>query len=126
MLRLFESGPVAARAQALVVLLTGAILIASGEIGNDHPAAAHRAYALGDPALLKWIFVAAASIAALSFWQSLSRTATRVARETHHMTGGRGKRLRKGLLLNLRLATTARALLTITPVPVCSLGRSHP
>lgn len=117
MLRLFDSGVVAARAQAILILLTATILLASGVIGDGHSAARSREYALADPALLKWIFLAAAGIAALAFKQSLSRTANRVARETHHMTGGRGKRLRMGLMLDLRVATAAMALLTITPAP---------
>jgi hypothetical protein len=117
MLQLFDSAVVAARAQAILILLTTAILLASGVIGDGHAAAGSREYALTDPALLKWIFLAAAGIAAVAFKQSLSRTASRVARETHHMTGGRGKRLRMGLLMNLRLATAAMGLLTITPAP---------
>jgi hypothetical protein len=117
MLRLFDSGVVAARAQTLFILLTAIILLASGVIGGGHSAAGAQEYALADPALLKWMFLAAAGIAVLAFKQSLSRTASRVARETHHMTGGRGKRLRMGLLMNLRLATAAMGLLTITPAP---------
>lgn len=117
MLRLFDSAVVAAQAQAILILLTGTILLASGMIGDGHSAVATREYALADPALLKWIFLAAAAISALSFRQILSRTDARVARETHQLTGGRGKRLRMGLLMNLRLATAALALLTITPAP---------
>ena len=117
MLRLFDSAVVAARAQAILMLLTGTILLASGMIGGSHSAAAPRQYALSDPGLLKWAVLAAAAIAALSFRQSLSRTAARVARETHHMTGGRAKRLRISLLLNLRLAVAALIALTITPPP---------
>lgn len=117
MLHLFDCAPVAARAHAILLLLTGTILIISGMIGSPHSAAAAPVGALADPALFKWVFLATAGIAAVSFRQSLSRTAARIARETHHRTGGRGKRLRMSLMMNLRLATAAMALLTITPAP---------
>lgn len=72
---------------------------------------------MSDPTLLKWILLGAAAVCATGFSRSLARTAARVARETDQFTRGRGKRLQMRLLLNLRLATGAIAVLTLTPAP---------
>jgi hypothetical protein len=114
MLRLFESAIVAARAQTLVVMLIAAVFPATFMTGELDSGIQMR---FGDPALLKWIFLAAAAVSALAFRKSLSRTASRVAREANLATHGRGRRLQIGLLLNLRLATAAMAVLTLTPAP---------
>jgi hypothetical protein len=123
MLRLLESGIVAARAQALVVMLIAAILLAASAAGEPDPGIEER---FGDPSLLKWIFLAAAAFTAVGFRKSLSCTAARVARETNLATHGRGRRLRMGLLLNLRLATAAMAVLTVTPPPDLLLRALEP
>lgn len=114
MLRLLESGVVAARAQLVLVLLIGIVLslvqTGDGQIGST-------ARTVGDPAVLKWVFLGLAAIAALGFRRSLSRTARRLAAETQRISRGRAKRVRIDLLLTLRVATAAMVILTITPPP---------
>lgn len=118
MLRLFDSGAVAARAQILAVLVIAMVLIASTRSGDTVlAAAAPRANGVTEPDLLKWIFLAVSALVAISFGQSLSRTASHLARATRLLTRGRAKRLQMALLMNLRLATAALAVLTITPPP---------
>lgn len=111
MLRLFDCAVLAARAQLAIALLIG-ILLAASSTGW-----APAWLASVDPADLKWIFLATAAVAATGFRQSLSRTAARVAHETDVLARGRAKRLRLRLLLNLRGAVAAMAVLTITPAP---------
>jgi hypothetical protein len=112
MLRLFDCAGLAARVQIGAVLLVGTILVVMEGIGLS---ATGDAYAR--PELLKWMFLAAAAVAAVSFRQRLSQTAARVSKDTDLVMRGRAKRLQIGLLLNLRLATGAVAVLTITPAP---------
>jgi hypothetical protein len=110
MLRLFDWAGVAARAQTSVALLIGTILVAMSSIGWTF-----FGLTSSSPALLRWIFLATAAVIAMSFRQSLCRTAARVVRETDLVTHGRAKRLRIQRLMNLRLAAEAMAVLTITP-----------
>jgi hypothetical protein len=114
MLRLFDCAVLAARAQMILGLMVVLVAAVATSVGNG-PVGLERA--LGDPALLKWILLAAAAVCAMSFRRSLARTAARVARETDQITPGRGKRLQMRLVLNLRLATGALAVLTLTAAP---------
>ena len=115
MLRRLESGVVAARAQFVLVVLIATIVLALADAGNGRLAAL--AVSVGDPAALKWILLAASAVSATAFRRSLSRTARRLSQETERAVPGRPKRMRMDLMLTLRVATGAMAILTITPPP---------
>ena len=123
MLRLLESGVVAARAQIMLVLATGTALSLAQAGGRR---VGSLAQTIGDPAVLKWIFLGVAVIAAIGFRRSLSRTARQLSRETQRISHGRAKRVRIDLLLTLRVATAAMVILTITPPPRLLAGALEP
>lgn len=117
MLRFFDSGALAARAQAVAVLLIWMVLPALAGNSAADVATVPRKFGLSDPELLKWIFLVVSAVVAISYGQSQSRNAARVAKATQLITAGRGKRLQISMLLQLRVATAAMAVLTITPPP---------
>jgi hypothetical protein len=123
MFRLFESGVLAARAQIVLVLAIGTAL-SLARMGDSRVGSL--AQTIGDPAVLKWIFLGVAAIAATGFQPSLSRTARRLSHETQRISAGRARRVRIDLLLTLRLATAAMAILTITPPPKLLVGAFDP
>src|SRR5688572_26398936 len=114
MLGLLESGVIAARAQIGLVLVIGTAL-SLAETGRNRVGSL--AQTIGDPAVLRWIFLGVAVIAAIGFRRSLSRTAGRLLQETQRISHGSPKRVRIDLLLTLRVATAAMVVLTLTPPP---------
>lgn len=102
---LFEAGFLAARRQAAGLLLVALILTLRDSAGADHSAT------------LRWSFLVLAAAAAVWSEVDLRRTGTRIRSVTDALAAEGRQDERFELLAQLWLATTALAVLTLTPAP---------
>lgn len=96
MLRLFDSGALAARAQAVAVLLIWMVLPALAGSSAADVATVPRKFGLSDPELLKWIFLVVSAVVATATAKANLET-PRASRKQHSLSrrdAARGCRFR--------------------------------